>query len=509
MRPGRHRREERRGGRPTKRAQRHPDTACPGRSGYGFGHDVSPRRHHSCPTERAAPRGCSGRPRDRGGVHDARPSRRPRHRPGGRGDIGPRPGARELLRPGARLGGLRVVPVRRPHRAHRLRRPERRGHHHQGPARPRPQPGQATRLTRRQPGRARRVGRRLRDRSGQHRRPFGPLLLRRRRLRPARRGSVRADRLPRRHGPRRVPRDRPDPRRRGRGARAAQGGRDHGGRLPEPQPRPHRARGHRRRGQGHGRAPRGARRRAPQLPRQVVRHLPRGDLRRPLPGPGGSVRPRRRRAARPDERPAGRGPGARFRARDPRLRRGLRHRGRLPPGDVGRRGHALDPRLPRRARPHPAAHRRPRRAPAHRGLGLPRARRRDVRPGRLGHPHGRDPGGRDRQRGLPHGARQRLCRPRSGRVLHREHDGGHLGRQLPRPSGQPGPVDLRGVREGLHRGRPHVGALPRVGLARVRRLAGSGRQPAAPDLGRGEQPHRRRRDDPRPGHDLRVVEAAA
>ena len=121
--------------------------------------------------------------------------------------------------------------------------------------------------------------------------------------------------------------------------------------LRRGRPRPRQAPVDCRRGPRHGHPPRGGGRPAAQLPRQVVRHVPRLDVCRPLPPAGGPRRPRRRRAARRDERRARRGPGPRFRDRDEGLPRGLRHRRTVRSGTRRRRHGRVSTTCSRRSTP--------------------------------------------------------------------------------------------------------------------------------------------------------------
>ena len=143
---------------------------------------------------------------------------------------------------------------------------------------------QAARVARRQPGRSGRVRRRLRPGRRLHRRQGGARRLRRRRVRPARRGALGADRLRHRRRARRLPRLRPHARRR-RGGADLRATPPRASRSPAARP-PARCSAHvvdRGRRARHGRAAGHARRAEAHLPRQVVRHLPRHDLRRPVP----------------------------------------------------------------------------------------------------------------------------------------------------------------------------------------------------------------------------------
>ena len=123
------------------------------------------------------------------------------------------------------------------------------------------------------------------------------------------------------------------------------------------------------------------------LPRQVLRHLPRGDLCRPVPAAGRPVRPRRRRGPRPhrpQEINLGQAKGFELATRA--WAKYCVDEGNCPLGDsVDVVMENLRGFLARRRRQPPAAHRGRLGAAAHRGMGLARHRGRDVRPGRLAH----------------------------------------------------------------------------------------------------------------------------
>ena len=130
-----------------------------------------------------------------------------------------------------------------------------------------------------------------------------------------------------------------------------------------------------------------ARRREAELPRQVLRHLPRRHLRRPVPPQASAGSSSTASSPPTSARPqVNQGQAEGFETRDPRLRRGLRR------AAAAARSAARSTSGMQRLRDFLDAARRqppiqagdPHVTAAHRGLGLARHRRGDVRPGRVG-----------------------------------------------------------------------------------------------------------------------------
>ncbi len=369
-----------------------------------------------------------GRLLDRG-AGQSHPRNRPRTARPGR--CRPR-GSGEVLRPAARLGGLRALRHDRHDQGrvqeqgeHRVRprrgaaglREADRPHHQDRPApAARGQARPARRLAPGQPRRSRRLrhgGRGVVDE--EPRRPGRPL--RPGRLRPARRRRQRAQRpLPHRRRARRRP-ARPGRGHLGRGHRADRGGEQ--GLRRQVRPAQRRglpgARRHPRRREGHGRHALGARRREAELHRLLLRHPHRLGVRRGVPRQRPRPRPRRRRRPHPERRGLAGRPGRRFpegvhRVLDlVRRPQGLRprHRPRQGQHRVPRPHAAAHPAPRRRLRPQAVLHRRHHRShPGHVLAGvLDRVERR---------PHRAE----EQPRQHPAAPRGRLLRPRRpGRLL--------------------------------------------------------------------------------------------
>ncbi|CAK7288283.1 hypothetical protein SGPA1_60185 [Streptomyces misionensis JCM 4497] len=299
--------------------------------------------------------------------------------------------------------------------------------------------------------------------------------------------------------------DRPDPRRPGGTRRGGGGGQEVRTGLRGALGAAAAACLHRRGGPGHGRAARGAGRPQAELRRRVLRHPPRRDLRRSLPGPGGPRGPGRGAGPLPGLPHGEPGADRGLRDRLQGLRRGLRtadglparrqrydiRPGRRPPqGLLPRAGRAPPPR----GRPAPRTGR---------GPGHHRCDRGDVRPGRLGAAaRGADLGDEGPRRRGPARPLGQLLRTRRLGPLH-EPDDGQRRRELPGPAARlHRPRAAREGRAGLREGVPGLRRGPRLGLAELHVLAGPGHGRAAPHPRAGRGTDRGGRHHPRPGDPL-------
>ena len=238
------------------------------------------------------------------------------------------------------------------------------------------------------------------------------------------------------------------------------------------------------------------------------------DVRRPLPAARRPRRPRRRRAARPDQR------RARARARPAASRSRRRPTSTTAsPRRLPARLHAPRPRCRAsttssgRSTASPCPTGDPSAPLLTEGVGLASASAsRALRPGLVGRPHRRAAGGQGRQRRRAScSLRRRLRRPTAGRGLRRQHHGVDLppSTASTAPTAPTSPPTETYAKDFSEKA-PTWGATLAWGALPVRRVAG--RRPlGGPHTisAAGSDPDRRRRHDARPRDDLRVVQAAA
>ena len=250
-----------------------------------------------------------------------------------------------------------------------------------------------------------------------------------------------------------------------------------------------------------------------QLPRQVLRHLPRRHLRRPVPHAGRPVRPRRRRRPRPQLDAGQPGQAEGFERATRAYVADCVKRGDCPLGGSVDAGDAAAARLPQAARRPADPRRRPARVRADRGLG-----------DRSGSPQAMYDQGSwgSADRGAAVGLRQGDgddLMPLADSYAERSHRGA-LQRQPDARSSTPSTASTartartwRTTRARPRRsaaGAPTWGPFLAWSTVPVRLLAGARpttRRRRSPPPGSGAD--RRRRHDPRPRDALRVVQAAA
>ena len=472
------RERQREGADPGERAQRHTNSGVLRLAGYGFRHDVSPRRPPAGPEHGPAPRGRRARARDGCGVHDAGARARPGHRPGRGHHPAAGGGAGGLLRPAARLDPMWGVRVCGPAGAHRLRQPVRRRHPPQGAQGASGQLGQEDRLARRQswrPGRVRGASTPSRPTSSS-----GALCARPSTSSASTRGGS-ASRL--------------------RSTASSDGALDDFlGDGPDPGRRAPRSR-------TSSRPPAPWRRAARRTTASCSPHVSTEDAAKDMdvlraalgdsqlnylgksygtflgstyaglfPERVGrfvldGVVPPDLTSAR-----AGRGPGQGASSWPPApTSRTACIEGDCPLGGSVDEGMAwiraflkgLD------AQPDPDAATRRSRSSPRRGPRSGSPPRCTTRARGASSPT-RCVRRKARQRRLPHGTGEHLRGPGPGWWIHRQHHGGHLCGQLPRPAGQSRPRHVRGLPEDVLEGRADLGPVPRVGVHALRRLAGQG-----------------------------------